>query len=78
MTVVAASLTAQAVTAQLGIADGRAREAVFDSFVSGAVSIAGNAEVVTVPGPDPLPPAATADEVLAREFLAQGVTGQAG
>ncbi len=99
----ATTLTAQAVTAQLGITDGRAREAVFDSFVSGAVSIAGKAEVFTAAspqarvaivnaaatlarafvdsdeftgryadhreanGPDPLPPATSADEVLAKQ-----------
>ena len=96
-------LGAQAVTAQLGITEGRAREAVFDSFVSGAVSIAGKADVFTAAspqarvaivnaaltlarafvesaefpkryadhreanGPDPLPPATTADEVLAKQ-----------
>lgn len=98
-----AVLTAQSVTAQLGITEGRAREAVFDSFVSGAVSIAGKAGVFTAAtpqarvaivnaaltlarafvesaefrqryadhreanGPDPLPPATTADEVLAKQ-----------
>ena len=41
----AATLTGQAVTAQLGITEGRAREAVFDSFMAGAVSVAGNAQV---------------------------------
>ena len=96
-------LGAQAVTTQLGITEGRAREAVFDSFVSGAVSVAGKAEVFTAAspqvrvaivnaaltlarafvdsaefpkryaehrdanGPDPLPPAATADDVLAKQ-----------
>lgn len=99
----AAAVSGQAVTAQLGITDGRAREAVFDSFVSGAVSIAGKADVFTAAspqarvaivnaaltlarafvegtefpkryadhreanGPDPLPPATTADEVLAKQ-----------
>ena len=94
---------AQAVTAQLGITEGRAREAVFDSFVSGAVSIAGKADVFTAAspqarvaivnaaltiarafvdstefpkryadhreanGPDPVLPATTADEVLAKQ-----------
>ena len=97
------AIGAQAVTAQLGITEGRAREAVFDSFVSGAVSIAGKADVFTsaspqvrvaivnaaltlarafaesaefpqryadhrdANGPDPLPPATTADEVLAKQ-----------
>ncbi len=99
----ATALTAQNITGQLGITDGRAREAVFDSFVSGAVSIAGQAGVFTAAspqvrvaivnaaatlarafvesdefprryadhreanGPDPLPPAATADDVLAKQ-----------
>ncbi len=98
-----AVIGAQAVTAQLGITEGRAREAVFDSFVSGAVSIAGKADVFTsaspqarvamvnaaltlarafvesaefpkryadhreANGPDPLPPATNADEVLAKQ-----------
>lgn len=100
---VAAAVSGQAVTAQLGITEGRAREAVFDSFVSGAVSIAGKADVFTAAspqarvaivnaaltiarafvestefpkryadhreanGPDPLAPATTADEVLAKQ-----------
>jgi hypothetical protein len=99
----AATVSGQAVTSQLGITEGRAREAVFDSFVSGAVSIAGKADVFTsaspqarvaivnaaltiaraftesaefpkryadhreANGPDPLPPATTADEVLAKQ-----------
>ena len=99
----APGLTAQTVTTQLGITEGRAREAVFDSFVSGAVSVAGKADVFTAAsprvrvaivhaaltlarafvesaefpkryadhreanGPDPLPPATTADEVLAKQ-----------
>jgi hypothetical protein len=98
-----AASAAQSITAQLGITEGRAREAVFDSFVSGAVSIAGKADVFTAAspqarvaivnaaltiaraftesaefpkryadhreanGPDPLPPATTADEVLAKQ-----------
>ena len=106
MLVAAASVTAiaaQTVTTQLGITQGRAREAIFDSFVSGAVSIAGKADAFTAAspqarvaivnaavtlarafaesaefpkryadhreanGPDPLPPATTADEVLAKQ-----------
>jgi len=98
-----AALSAQGITAQLGITEGRAREAIFDSFVSGAVSIAGKADAFTAAspqarvaivnaaltlarafaesaefpkryadhreanGPDPLPPATTADEVLAKQ-----------
>ena len=106
MLVAAASVTAiaaQTVTTQLGITQGRAREAIFDSFVSGAVSVAGKADAFTAAspqarvaivnaavtlarafaesaefpkryadhreanGPDPLPPATTADEVLAKQ-----------
>jgi len=100
---VGAASAAQAVTAQLGITEGRAREAVFDSLVSGVVSVAGKADVFTAAapqvrvaivnaaltlarafvesaefpkryadhreanGPDPLPPATTADEVLVKQ-----------
>jgi hypothetical protein len=99
----AATLAAQAVTTQLGITEGRAKEAVFDSFMAGAVSLAGKAEVFTAAapqarvamvngaaalarafvesdefkrryadhreanGPDPLPDAQTADQVLAKQ-----------
>lgn len=40
-----ATLAGQAITTQLGITEGRAKEAVFDSFMAGAVSLAGKAEV---------------------------------
>lgn len=43
--VTAAALPAQDHLASLGITEGRAREAVFDSFVGDAVSLAGKAEV---------------------------------
>ncbi|HJU42837.1 MAG TPA: hypothetical protein VJ691_08475 [Vicinamibacterales bacterium] len=40
-----AALTAQNHLAQLGITEGRAREAVFDSFLTDTLSVAGNNEV---------------------------------
>jgi hypothetical protein len=65
----ATALTAQSVTAQLGITDGRAREAVFDSFVSGAVSIAGKAEVFTAASPPARVAIVNAAATLARAFV---------
>ena len=40
-----ATLAGQAITTQLGISEGRAKEAVFDSFMADAVSIAGKPAV---------------------------------
>lgn len=60
---------AQAVTTQLGITDGRAREAVFDSFVSGAVSIAGKADVFTAASPQARVAIVNAALTLARAFV---------
>ena len=65
-----AALSAQAVTAQLGITEGRAREAVFDSFVSGAVSIAGKADVFTSASPQLRVANVNAALTLARAFAA--------
>ena len=59
----------QAVTAQLGITEGRAREAVFDSFVSGAVSIAGKADVFTSASPQARVAIVNAALTLARAFV---------
>lgn len=42
-----AALGAQNHLAQLGISEGRAREAVFDSFLTDTISIAGNSDVFT-------------------------------
>jgi hypothetical protein len=66
---IGATLTAQAVTAQLGITEGRAREAVFDSFMAGAVSIAGKAEVFTAASPHARAAMVTAATTLARAFV---------
>lgn len=63
------ALSAQAVTAQLGITEGRAREAVFDSFVSGAVSIAGKADVFTAASPQVRVAIVNAALTLARAFV---------
>jgi hypothetical protein len=43
--VIAAAAAAQNYLAQLGITEGRAREAIFDSFITDTISIAGNNEV---------------------------------
>ena len=59
---------AQAVTSQLGITEGRAREAVFDSFVSGTVSIAGKADVFTSASPQARVAIVNAALTLARAF----------
>jgi len=65
----AAAVTGQAVTTQLGITEGRAREAVFDSFVSGAVSIAGKAGVFTTASPEARVVMVNAAATLARAFV---------
>jgi hypothetical protein len=65
----AVSLTAQSLTAQLGISDGRAREAVFDSFMAGAVSIAGKAEVFTAASPQARVVFVNTATTLARAFV---------
>ena len=64
-----AGLTAQAITAQLGVTEGRAREAVFDSFVSGAVSLAGKADVFTSASPQARVAIVNAALTLARAFV---------
>jgi len=66
---IGATLTGQAVTAQLGITDGRAREAVFDSFMAGAVSLAGKAEVFTAASPQARAAMVAAATTLARAFV---------
>src|SRR5688500_20125993 len=43
--VISGSVAAQNHLAQLGITEGRAREAVFDSFLTDTLSVAGNNEV---------------------------------
>lgn len=65
----AATLAGQAVTAQLGITEGRAREAVFDSFMAGAVSLAGKAEVFTAAAPQARVAMVNAATTLARAFV---------
>ncbi len=64
-----ATLTGQALTAQLGITDGRAKEAVFDSFMAGAVSIAGKVEVFTAASPQARVAMVNAATTLARAFV---------
>lgn len=66
---VGATLTAQAVTTQLGITDGRAREAIFDSFMAGAVSMAGKAEAFTAASPQARAAMVNAATTLARAFV---------
>ena len=61
-------LAAQTVTAQLGITEGRAKEAVFDSFMAGAVSIAGKAEVFIAASPQARLAMVRAATTLARAF----------
>lgn len=65
---VGGTLAGQAVTAQLGITEGRAREAVFDSFMAGAVSIAGKTEVFTAAAPQARVAMVNAATMLARAF----------
>jgi hypothetical protein len=100
---VGAAASAQDHLAQLGITAGRAREAVFDSFITDTLSVAGNHDVfksASAParvalvhfaltlarafaesddfkrryadhrdanGPDPLPPAPTVEDILAKQ-----------
>ena len=66
---IGATLTGQAVTAQLGITEGRAKEAVFDSFVAGVVSLAGKAEVFTAASPQARAAMVGAVTTLARTFV---------
>ncbi len=66
---VGATLTAQSLTAQLGITEGRAREAVFDSFMAGALSLAGKAEVFTAASPQARVAMVNAAATLARAFV---------
>ena len=66
---VGATLAAQSLTSQLGITDGRAKEAVFDSFIAGAVSLAGKAEVFTAAAPPARVAMVTAAATLARAFV---------
>jgi hypothetical protein len=47
LTVIGTAAGAQSYLAQLGITEGRAREAVFDSFITDAISLAGNHDVFT-------------------------------
>jgi hypothetical protein len=65
----AAAIGAQSITAQLGITEGRAREAVFDSFVSGAVSLAGKADVFTAASPQARVAIVNAALTIARAFV---------
>lgn len=65
----AVSLTAQSLTAQLGITDGRAREAVFDSFMAGAVSVAGKTEVFIAASPQARVALVNTTTTLARAFV---------
>lgn len=59
----------QAVTTLLGIADGRAKEAVFDSFIAGAISIAGKTEVFTAAAPQARVAMVNGATTLARAFV---------
>lgn len=65
----AVTLTGQAVTTQLGITEGRAKEAVFDSFMAGAISVAGKAEVFTAASPQARVAMVNAATALARAFV---------
>lgn len=63
-----AALKAQTLASQLGITEGRAREAVFDSFMAGAVSVAGKAEVFTGASPQARAAMVSAAATLGRTF----------
>ena len=65
----AAGLAAQTLSAQLGITEGRAKEAVFDSFMAGAVSLAGKAEIFTAASPQARVAMVGAATTLARAFV---------
>ena len=65
----AAGLAAQTLTTQLGITEGRAKEAVFDSFMAGAISLAGKAEVFTAASPQARVAMVGAATTLARAFV---------
>ena len=66
---VGVTLTAQSVTTQLGITEGRAKEAVFDSFMAGALSLAGKAEVFTAASPQVRVAMVNAAATLGRAFV---------
>ena len=66
---IGATITAQAITTQLGITEGRAKEAVFDSFMAGAVSLAGKADVFTAASPQARAAMVNAATTLARAFV---------
>lgn len=67
--VISAALAGQTVATQLGITEGRAKEAVFDSFMAGAVSLAGKAEVFTSASPQARATMVSAATALARAFV---------
>jgi hypothetical protein len=69
LAVAATTLKAQTISAQLGITDGRAREAVFDSFMAGAVSIAGKTDVFIGASPQARASMVSAAATLARTFV---------
>jgi hypothetical protein len=64
-----AALTAQSFTTQLGITEGRAKEAVFDSFMAGAVSLAGKTEAFIAASPQARAAMVSAATALARAFV---------
>jgi hypothetical protein len=62
------SLGAADVLSDLGISEGRAREAFFDSFASGAVSIVGNVKVFTSASPQARAAMVSTITAMARAF----------
>lgn len=66
---IGAALAGQTVTTQLGITEGRAKEAVFDSFIAGALSLAGKAEVFTAASPQARVAMVNGAAGLARAFV---------
>jgi hypothetical protein len=69
VSVIGVALAGQAITTQLGITDGRAKEAVFDSFMAGAVSLAGKAEVFSAATPQARVAMVNGATTLARAFV---------
>lgn len=63
------SVSAADVLSDLGISEGRAREAFFDSFASGAVSLVGNVQVFKAASPQARAAMVTTVTVMARRFV---------
>jgi hypothetical protein len=70
--IVAVTVGAQNHLASLGISEGRAKEAVFDSFITDTISLAGKGEVFTAASPDARVGIVNFALTLARTFAESG------